>query len=139
MANRAPLAIGLAIAVAACAQTPQDRLAAARDSAAAASGLQKALAGLTPGASTACMPRLGNTQVAAYGPTIVYTVSRSLKYRTDTAGGCERVARGDILVTQSPLGQLCQGDIATTVDSGSRVTSGSCSFGPFVRYAAPGR
>jgi hypothetical protein len=129
----------MALAAAACAQTPQERLAAAQESAAAASGLQKELAGLTPGAPMACMPRLNNTQIKAYGPTLVYSVSRTLKYRTDTAGGCERVARGDILVTQSPLGQLCQGDIATTVDQGSRMQSGSCSLGQFVRYERPAR
>lgn len=139
MATRAWLAIGGAMLAAACTQTPQERLAAAQESAAAASGLQKELAGLTPGQQTACMPRLNNTQVKAFGPTIVYSVSPTLKYRSDTAGGCERIARGDILITQSPLGQLCQGDIATTVDQGSRVFSGSCSFGPFVRYERPGR
>jgi hypothetical protein len=78
------------------------------------------------------------SQVEAYGPTIVYTVSRNLKYRTDTTGGCERVGRGDILVTRSPGSQLCQGDIATTIDQSSRTFSGSCSFGPFVRYSKSG-
>ncbi|MFN3434777.1 MAG: hypothetical protein ACK4ZY_10295, partial [Sphingomonas sp.] len=73
-----------------------------------------------------------------YGPTLIYTVGRGLKYRTDTAGGCERVGRGDILITRSPQSQLCQGDIATTVDSASRTFSGSCSFGPFVRYSRGG-
>lgn len=139
MAIRTALAIGIGMLAAACTQTPQERLAAEQASAAAANGLQKELAGLTPGPSGACMPRFGNTQVKAYGPTIVYVVSPRLKYRSDTAGGCERIARGDILITQSPLGQLCQGDIATTVDQGSRVFSGSCSFGPFVRYDRPAR
>lgn len=131
----AALAALATLALAACAQTPQERLASERASAAAAQDLGKELAGLTPGKATSCMPRYTNTQVKAYGPTIVYSVSRGLKFRSDTAGGCERVGRGDILITQTTIGQLCQGDIARTVDPVSRVFSGSCSFGPFVRYS----
>lgn len=132
-------ALALAPGLAGCAQTPQQRLAADKANAAAATALAKDLAGLTPGRSNACMPRYPTTQVKAYGPTIVYTVSRGLKFRTDTAGGCERVGRGDILVTRSSQSQLCQGDIATTIDSAARIFTGSCSFGPFVRYSKGGR
>ncbi|MCP3733875.1 hypothetical protein M9979_03155 [Sphingomonas sp. RP10(2022)] len=131
---KAVLAAIILCGVAGCAQTPQQRLATERADAAAAVDLGKELAGLTPRETSGCMPRYPTTQVKAYGPTIVYTVSRGLKFRSDTAGGCERVGRGDILITRSPTGQLCQGDIAQTIDSGSRTFSGSCSFGPFVRY-----
>ena len=130
--------IAVALAVAGCTPTPQQRIATQEANAAAAEKLGKALAGLTPGQPTSCMPRFPTTQVQAFGPTILYTVSRGLKYRTDTAGGCERVGRGDILVTRSPSGQLCQGDIATTIDQTARTFSGSCSFGPFVRYSKAG-
>lgn len=125
----------VALAIAACAPTPQQRLATQQADAAAAVKLEQALAGLTPGRATSCMPYSPTAQVQAYGPTLVYTVSRGLKYRTDTAGGCERVGRGDVLITRSTIGQTCQGDIATTVDSASRTFTGSCSFGPFVRYS----
>ncbi len=128
-------ALAMAGAVAGCAQTPRELAAAQQANAAAAVNLDKELAGLTPSKSGSCMPRYPTTQVKAYGPTIVYTVSRNLKFRSDTAGGCERVGRGDILITRSPMGQLCQGDIATTVDSASRTFTGSCSFGPFIRYS----
>ena len=130
--------IAVALAVAGCTPTPQQRIATQEANAAAAEKLGKALAGPTPGQPTSCMPRFPTTQVQAFGPTILYTVSRGLKYRTDTAGGCERVGRGDILVTRSPSGQLCQGDIATTIDQTARTFSGSCSFGPFVRYSKAG-
>lgn len=131
-----PMAVtALLLVAAACTPSPQQRVAIAAANAAAASNLDKALAGLTPGRPTTCMPRYPASQVQAYGPTLVYTVSRDLKYRTDTAGGCERVGMGDILITRSPQSQTCQGDIATTVDQASRMMSGSCSFGPFVRYA----
>lgn len=128
-------ALAMAGAVAGCARTPRELAAAQQANAAAAVNLDKELAGLIPSKSGSCMPRYPTTQVKAYGPTIVYTVSRNLKFRSDTAGGCERVGRGDILITRSPMGQLCQGDIATTVDNASRTFTGSCSFGPFIRYS----
>lgn len=135
MARNAWLVLGVAAMAAGCAQTPQERMATERANAAAAVALDKELAGLIPHDSTACMPRYPSTQVKAYGPTIVYTVSRGLKFRSDTAGGCERVGRGDVLVTRTTIGQLCQGDIATTIEPVSRTFTGSCSFGPFVRYS----
>ena len=55
----------------------------------------------------------------AYGSTLVYKMTNGEAYRNDTAGGCEGQARGDVLITRSNTGQLCQGDIATTVDTAS--------------------
>jgi len=126
-----PILAGLA----GCAQTPAQTARAAESQAASQTALAKTLAGLTPGKSSSCMP-IGRTssQVAAYGPTIVYTIDRNLKYRSDTTGGCEGIARDDILVTKSYTGTLCSGDIAQTVDRTSRFQTGSCSFGPFVPY-----
>ena len=138
MVGRSMLGVVVALTAAACTPTPSQRLAQQQADAAAAVSVEKELAGLTPGRSSSCMPRFPSSQVKAYGPTLIYTVGRGLKYRTDTAGGCERVGRGDILITRSPQSQLCQGDIATTVDSASRTFSGSCSFGPFVRYSRGG-
>jgi len=136
---RPVLAALLVLGAAGCEQSPQQVAAADRANAAAAVQLGKELAGLTPGTSSSCMPPYRSTQVKAFGPTIVYVVGPSLKFRSDTAGGCERVGRGDILITRSISGQLCQGDIATTVDSASRTFTGSCSFGPFVRYSKDGK
>jgi hypothetical protein len=119
------------LAVAGCtgtATTPQV-------SAQAAAGLDKELAGLTPHGSTSCISLTRSQQSHGYGPTIVYIVSPQLKYRSDTSGGCEGMGRGDVLITRTPSTQLCQGDIATTVDAASRTFTGSCSFGPFVRYS----
>lgn len=138
MVGRSMLGVVVALTAVACTPTPSQRLAQQQADAAAAVSVEKELAGLTPSRSSSCMPRFPSSQVKAYGPTLIYTVGRGLKYRTDTAGGCERVGRGDILITRSPQSQLCQGDIATTVDSASRTFSGSCSFGPFVRYSRGG-
>jgi len=134
-----PIVALLALGVAGCTQTPRQLAAAQEATAVAAADLGKELAGLTPGKPSSCMPHYSTTQVKAFGPTVVYVVNRGLKFRSDTAGGCERVGRGDILITRTVTGQLCQGDIGTTVDSTSRIFSGSCSFGPFVRYTKDGR
>ena len=127
-------ALAAVTALTACMQTPAETARAVQAAAATQSSLDETLAGLTPGASSTCLPTRASTQVAAYGPTLVYTVSPRLKYRSDTAGGCEQVARGDILVTRSNEGRLCQGDIAQTLDQASRFPSGSCAIGAFVEY-----
>jgi len=123
------------IAVAACAQTPADTARAAQERQAEQAGLDKALAGLTRGRTTSCIPSTypgANTE--GHGATILYRVSRNLIYRTDTAGGCENLGRGDILVSRQLEGRPCRGDIATTVSPTSRTVTGSCSFGDFTEY-----
>jgi hypothetical protein len=96
--------------------------------------LQRALAGLTPGATTDCLPPYRRAQSTGYGSTIVYTVSRGLKYRSDTSGSCASVGRGDVLVTRTTIGRVCRGDIAQTFDPVSRIPTGSCTFGSFTEY-----
>ena len=128
------------IGLAACSQSPAQLAAAERGAVADQAGLAKELAGLVPTNSSGCLSNIetrSSTQVRAYGPTIVYSVSPRLKYRSDTTGGCERIARGDTLVTVTAGAQLCQGDIARTVDQVARFQTGSCSFGEFVRYERP--
>jgi hypothetical protein len=93
------------------------------------------LAGLTPQKPVSCISDYGPASIKAYGPTILYKVGRGLVYRTETGGGCEKIGRGDVLVTQSLLGgRLCSGDIAQTYDRMSRVQTGSCSLGDFTPY-----
>lgn len=123
-----------AVALAGCAATPKQQAAAAAEAAQAQESLEQTLAGLTPERPQTCLPNFQNRQLKAYGQTLIYTVSRNLKYRTETGGGCEGVARGDILITRSPQGRLCSGDIAQTIDQGSRFPTGSCAMGDFVPY-----
>ena len=133
---RCALMIPIVATLAGCAQTPAGTAAAAQASAAAQAGLAKELSGLTPGKPMSCINEFRSQQVTSYGRTIVYRVSNSLKYRTDTAGGCERIGR-DVLLTRSVTGQTCQGDIAQTFDPVSRFPTGSCSFAAFVPYRKP--
>ncbi|WP_235512759.1 hypothetical protein [Sphingomonas sp. Leaf17] len=132
-----PPMLAAAITLAACAPTAEQRARMASDDAAAQTQLAKKLAGLVPGPSSACLPPIRATQVEAYGPTLLYTVSRGLKYRSDTNGGCESLARGDILVTVSNGSGVCQGDLARTVDRVARFTTGGCAIGPFIPYRKP--
>lgn len=121
----------------ACTQTPAETARAAARVQIEQEGLAKELAGLVPGKPMSCLDNFRSTQLASYGPTILYRVSKSLVYRTETGGGCTRVGRGDILVTRSPEGRTCAGDISQTFDTGSRMPTGSCSLGQFVPYRKP--
>ena len=123
-----------AAALGACTQTQAETAEAVQAQAVTQAELDKELAGLVPGKPQACIDQFRSQQVKAYGPSIVYQVSSGLEYRSDTAGGCERVGRGDILVTRSYSGRLCRGDIAQTIDPVSRFPTGSCSFAEFVPY-----
>ena len=126
------------IGLAACAQTPADTARAAQDQQATQARLDKALAGLMPGATSSCIPTTyPSAQTEAFGSTLLYRYGRNLIYRTETAGGCENAARGDILVTKQLQGRPCRGDIATTVNPTSRSFSGSCSLGDFTVYRRP--
>ena len=123
-----------ALALSGCAMTPSESARAAEAQSASRAALGQHLAGLSPGATQDCMDPHQSSSLKAYGPTLVYTVNRGLVYVNETGGGCEAVERGDILVTRSPTGRLCRGDIGTTVMSGSHVPSGSCSLGAFTVY-----
>jgi len=101
--------------------------------------LDRALAGLTPGKPSSCLPpasgRSADSRV--YGSSIVYTVSPSLKYRSDANTRCGGAADGpdtDVLVTSTPLTRSCAGDPVRLVDRYTGALRGVCSFGPFVPY-----
>ena len=104
-------------------------------------GLDRALKGLVPGRASTCLnPSVARSASShIYGPTIIYTVSSGLKYRTDTGVRCGR--RGgpdtDVLVTNTPIGQNCAGDPVRVVDRTTGALSGVCNFGPFVPYRRP--
>ncbi len=133
------LAAILALTLAGCTTSLREAERSANAAAAAQDALAGELAGLVPGQPSACLPQPGRVQLSSrgFGSTIVYEVSRDLKYRNDTTGGCEGVGRGDILVTSTPTGRVCRGAIARTVDRGSAFHTGSCALGDFVPYRRP--
>lgn len=99
---------------------------------------QKLIAGKTAGRPQECIDtRFTRPDLSAYGTKLVYRVSNKLVYVSETGGGCERVRRGDTLVTRQFQTRLCRGDIAQTVDLPARIPTGSCALGAFVPYRAP--
>lgn len=126
----------LCLATTACASTAAD--VARRDARAAEEQAEvaKALAGLTPGEPTTCLSAIERRTARAetHGTTILYRVGSDRVYRNDMNGNCDQLSRDPIMVTQTPSGALCRGDIAQLVDRGSRVSIGACAYGPFVPY-----
>ncbi|MFL0412916.1 hypothetical protein ACH0CP_00620 [Sphingomonas sp. 179-I 2A4 NHS] len=97
--------------------------------------LQKELAQLKPQAPVECIDtRFRNISLTAIGNKLIYRESRNKIYVSDTTGGCENVARGDVLVTRQFGTRLCRGDIATTMDRVGRFYTGSCAIGTFTPY-----
>ena len=95
------------------------------------------IAGKTPGKPVDCIDtRFNNPALSAYGDKLLYRVSRNLVYVNQTAGGCEAVARNDVLITIRYQTRACRGDIAQTVDRQSGMPTGSCSLGSFTPYTA---
>ena len=125
----------------ACAASPAEIEQAAAVQSETAARLEQEFAGLTAGQPTNCLPEAARTQVQSrvYGPTIVFAVSRDVKYRNEASGACGRAGGPlrDVLVTQTPNARLCRGDIVRTVDPVSGITSGSCALGDFTPYRRP--
>ena len=96
--------------------------------------------GLVPGQPQQCLISrdTGSAGLTAVGSRLIYKAGRGLLYVNETTGGCENVARDDILITRSYSGRLCDGDIARTVNrSTPQFTTGSCTLGRFIPYTRP--
>lgn len=129
----------LPLIAAACTQTAADRERVAREADTTQAKLDRALAGYTPDQSSSgqCLHSTfyrGSQGTQAYGRTLLFRVNANTIFRTDTAGGCERVGDDAYIVTATPTADLCRGDIARVVDRGIRQEVSSCSFGDFVAY-----
>jgi hypothetical protein len=126
------LGLGAALAVASCSTAPVQQTRSPR----AAEQLASALAGRVPGRPLSCIPtyRADNMQVINDW-TILFRDGGTV-YVQNPRGGCPGLERGStVLVSRIHGGtQLCSGDIQQLVDSSTRVTRGSCVFGPFLPY-----
>lgn len=105
----------------------------------AAKDLADALAGRSAGPSERCIPTYRNTKVQVIDDwTILYDQGSTI-YVQNPPGGCPGLRSGDTLVTrQIGTAQLCQGEIAHTVDLTSGVQGGGCVLGPFIPYTRAG-
>jgi len=101
--------------------------------------LARILNGATPGKPQTCLPAFDRSEgknVPQIG--IVYGWGRTL-YLNRFQDGCH-LDRDDVVVTSTPTGELCRGDIAHIVGSTSHIEHDSCVFGDFVPYTkAKGR
>ena len=126
------LALGTASALASCSTAPVQEGRTPQ----AAQQLASALAGRVPGRPVSCIPtyRADNMQVIDDW-TILFRDGGTV-YVQNPRGGCRGLARGStVLVSRLHGGpQLCSGDIQQLIDSSTRMTQGSCVFGPFVPY-----
>ena len=103
----------------------------------AAAEYRQLLAGKTPGKPETCIDtRFNNPRLTAYDGKLIYRVSSKLVYVNDSTGGCQGVARGDVLVTRQFQSRLCRGDIAQTITVPPAVPTGSCALGSFTPYRA---
>mgnify|MGYP003575178741 FL=1 len=100
--------------------------------------LADALAGRVAGPPQRCITTYRTTTVRPIDAwTILYDQGSTI-YVQNPRGGCPGVGRGnEVLVTRQTSTQICDGDIAQTVDLTSRVQGAGCVFGPFVPYTRP--
>ncbi|UZK68187.1 hypothetical protein OKW76_08870 [Sphingomonas sp. S1-29] len=127
-----------AIALAGCAATPEEMARSDAADARQMARIEKKLAGYVPGEPQSCVNQSLLRSSDQYGQTILYQQGTSTYYRNDASPGC-RLGQDDILVTQTPTGQLCRGDIVRTVDRTAGFMTGSCSLGEFVPYRRASR
>ncbi len=118
----------------ACAATPEQIARQDARDAKSEADLATALVGYSAGKPVNCFnPRGDNT--ATFGDKIVYRGGSSRVIVAETTGGCFGLARDDIIVTRSMQGgQLCTGDIISTLDRTNQFPSGSCAFTNFTPY-----
>ena len=128
------MAAAMTSLLAACSTAPAEQTRSPQ----ASQELADALAGRVAGPPQRCITTYRTTKVQPIDDfTILYDQGSTI-YVQNPRGGCPGVGSGrDILVTRQTTNQLCDGEIAQTVDLTSRVERGGCVFGPFVPYTKP--
>ena len=96
--------------------------------------IDRALAGLMPGAPQRCLRRDEVNQIQTFKDTILYVQGRGRIYRNNVSGGCAGLRYGDIVISRSYGGSdYCAGDIIQTRPAMGPI-SGSCTLGEFIPY-----
>jgi len=135
LAKSVSLAATAAALLVACSTAPVEQARSPQ----AEQELAEALAGRVAGPPQRCIDSYRTTKVHPIDDwTIIYDQGSTI-YVQNPKGGCPGIGRGsDILVTtQIGTAQLCENEIARTVDLTSRVEGGGCVFGPFTPYTKP--
>lgn len=120
----------LALAAASCATTTPRALTAEEQSA-----LAEAIRGRTAEAPVSCVSQTllrGNRSVGEGA--ILFEGSNGRLYVNMPPAGCPSLRADRTLITRTPTGQLCRGDIVRVADLTSGIDYGSCSLGDFTPY-----
>lgn len=97
--------------------------------------MSKALAGRTAGKPVSCVQLRdirSSRIIDASG--IIYELNSKRWLVNFPAGGCSALRPERVLVTTTPTGELCRGDIARLIDPPTPIEYGSCGLGDFVPY-----
>lgn len=128
------LSLCAAALVSACTTSPPSPAAQARMDREEAK-LAKALDGKVAGKPVSCITLRDVDSMQVYGErTLVYRMNSKLSYRNDPYGGCPGLNNSRTLITRTPTGQLCRGDIARVADLAAGFEMGSCALGDFIPY-----
>ncbi len=103
-----------------------------------AAQLEKLLAGKVAGKPQGCitLSRTRSSQIIDE-TAIIYRESSSRLFVNKPVTGCASLRAGSSVVTRTPTGMLCSGDIARIVDFQTQFEGGACIFGEFVPYTRP--
>lgn len=104
-------------------------------SARAQSDLTAALQGLTPAEPVTCVSQRDLRNSRSFGQGVILFEGRgNMVYLNRPAGGCPALGRDRTMVTSTPSGLLCRGEIVSVVDVASNTQFGACSLGDFQAY-----
>ena len=100
------------------------------------------LAGKVAQAPISCLPHFRSGDMRTIDEnTILFRDGAHRTYVSHMQGGCTGLPTGHYALVTHQFGSadLCRGDIAQVVDTVARIPVGSCVWGDFVPYVAPGR
>ena len=130
-----PLLLALAALLAGCAASDADIARQDDRAARERTRLDRALVGYAPERTQTCLSSIDRRATRGtryFGSTILYPMGDRI-IRNDMNGSCP-LERDPILVTQTPVSDVCRGDIAQLIDRASRFPLGGCAYGDFVTY-----
>jgi len=102
---------------------------------------QALLIGKVPQTPISCLPHYRSGDMRTIDEeTILFRDGSRRVYVAHMQGGCSGLGRGSTALVTRQFGSadLCRGDIAQVVDTLNGMNVGSCVFGDFVPYVAPG-
>jgi hypothetical protein len=127
------VATGTAALLAGCTMEDRPSDSTRVEAARAEAQLAEELRGRQAGQPQACVQLTQLRGSRGIGPDVVlFEGIGGRVYVNRPAGGC-RLRRSETLVTRTPTGRLCSGDVAQVVDVPTGPV-GSCTLGPFVPY-----